>query len=609
MVTRRVHWQAGLAVLGILFALSALVRLVQIRDTAGQVPTSVPTNLPMPSVTPLPTAAPTVTPVTPSPTPTSQPTATPSPTASARPPEPIALPPTRSCHVEAVVGQPQYINPTLAQHDVDRDLVALIFSGLTKVDEHFEIVPDLAQRWRISPDGLTYTFDLRRDVVWHDGTDFTADDVIFTVQSLQQQHYQGPAQLAQLWETVRVEKVHRYSVRFILKEPFSPFLDYTTIGILPTHLLSDVPAALLPQQPYNLNPVGTGPFEVSQVHLDRGYLVLRANSAYFGAIPNLRQMEFQFYPSRTAIMAAYDQRAVTGIGGLLPQELSEVSEHPSLALHSAPVSRETFIFFNLLHPLAPFLAERPLRQALLLSLDRQALIDEVLDGQGIVADNVVFPGTWAHDPDARHYPYDPEDAAALLDEAGWVLPGTGQASGSAAAADKWRQRQGTPLAFSLLVDGANGAHTRLAEEIARQWAQVGVEVRVEPGLSHESLQLGRFTAALVECELPPDPDPYPIWHSTQATAKGQNYTRFSNRAADELMEEGRRVSDVDQRRGLYGEFQEVWAEELPALPLYHPIYHYALDTGIEGAQLGPMLNPSDRFRAIADWSMACDAVP
>jgi len=398
-----------------------------------------------------------------------------------------------------------------------------------------------------------------------------------------------------------VEKVHRYRVRFSLKEPFAPFLDYTTIGILPAHLLADVPAVLLPERPFNLRPVGTGPFQVSEVHLDQGYLVLKANPLYSGPGPQMDEVEFQFYPDLASILAAYDQGAVTGFGGLLPQELEAVRERPSLALYSGPLSGETFIFFNLVHPLAPFLAERGVRQALLLALDRQRLIDEELGGQGIVAHSVVLPNTWAYHPDLPHYAYDPERARSLLEEAGWcglseaeVFPLAGKA--------RVRRREGVELAFSLMVDGANTTHVRLGEEIARQWAEVGVRVHLEPELSQEGLQLGRYMAALVEWrELPPDPDTYPIWHSTQVGGRGQNYTGFNNREADELMEEGRRTTDLEQRMQLYHRFQEIWAQELPALPLYHPIYNYALDRGIEGVHLGLMMSSSDRFRNICQW--------
>ena len=172
--------------------------------------------------------------------------------------------------------------------------------------------------------------------------------------------------------------------------------------------------------------------------------------------------------------------------------------------------------------------------------------------------------------------------------------------------DQTRQREDEKLGFSLLVDGANSTHVRVAEEIARQWGAIGAQVQVEPGLSRELLQSGLYTAALVEWEVPPDPDPYPIWHSTQVSEQGQNYTRFQNREADELMEMGRRISSAEQRVQIYHRFQEIWAHELPALPLYHPIYNYALDRRIEGVHVGLMLGPYDRFRGVCQWHLAPD---
>jgi len=588
---RRVYWQAALAIIGILLCVFVLIYLAQVREAEGQMPVPSATASPAPSATHA--LSPTST-ATPSPTPP-PPTMTPSPTAS-----PTPLPSRPNRHVEAVVGRPEYINPILARQDVDRDLVALIFNGLTRVNERFQIVPDLAQGWQMSENGLVYTFDLRRDVVWHDGTPFTADDVVFTVKAMQERYYQGPSQLANIWRAVKVEKVHRYRVRFTLEEPFAPFLEYTTVGILPAHLLADVPAALLPQQPFNLMPVGTGPFRVSEVHVDEGYLVLEANPAYFRPPPRLECIEFQFYPNQGAILVAYDQGMVTGVGGLSPRNLEEVRRRSSLQLYSALLSRETFVFFNVAHPLAPFLADRQVRQALLLALDRQKLIDQELDGQGVVACSVVLPYTWAYNPDLPCYAYNPQRARTLLEEAGWLPPDSMKASADDAGA------QPAQLTFSLLVDEVNTTHLRLAKEIARQWAEIGVEVQVETGLNLERLRSGRYMAALVESELPADPDPYPLWHSTQADGVGQNYTGFNNRDADELMEEGRQSTDSAHRAQLYRRFQEIWAQELPALPLYYPVYTYVVDQEIGGVQLRLMMGPYDRFRNICEWYLASE---
>jgi peptide/nickel transport system substrate-binding protein len=601
MMTRRIRWLAALAVLVVVLAIAAMAHFVQARRTGGPDPeaqaavsTTVATNH-----TTLPAATASSSLASRAATPGVASTVAPPLSSTSPPTIPTPPPPTPCCHVEAVVGRPLYINPILAQRGVDLDLVALIFNGLTKVSERSEMMPDLARDWQISPDGLTYTFELRRDVAWHDGTRFTADDVMFTVGAMQDEDYQGPAYVADLWRTVQVEKVHRYSVRFILSEPFAPFLEYTASGMLPAHILAAIPAALLPDQQFNLMPVGTGPYKLAEAHLDQGYLVLEANSAYHDP-PRMRQIEFQFYADRATIMVAYDQSAVTGIGGLLPQELATVMSRPSLTLFSAVLSREAFVFFNLANPSTPCLSDPEVRRALLLGLDRQRIINQELAGQGVVAHNVLLPGTWAHNTDAPQYPYDPQRARIVLDEAGWVNPDISR-NLSMPADDQTRRREDESLEFSLLVDGANTTHLRIAEEIARQWSVIGAHVEVEPVLERELLESGLYSAALVEWELVPDPDPYPIWHSTQTEGQGQNYTRFQNREADELMEIGRQIPAEDERVQTYSKFQEIWARELPALPLYHPIYNYALDRRIEGVQMGLMLKPCDRFRGVPLW--------
>ncbi|MBC7242760.1 MAG: peptide ABC transporter substrate-binding protein, partial [Anaerolineae bacterium] len=171
-------------------------------------------------------------------------------------------------YTEGLAGAPQHLNPLLAQYNsVDRDICALLFEGLTAFDEAGRVVPRLAERWAIAPDGLTYTFVLRKGVYWHDGAPFTADDVVFTAGVMADPGFQAldPSGLFDLWSSVKVEKLDDYTVRFTLSEPFAPFLDYSTIGILPAHLLKQMPVPDLPKAAFNSQPVGTGPFMTDSV--------------------------------------------------------------------------------------------------------------------------------------------------------------------------------------------------------------------------------------------------------------------------------------------------------------------------------------------------------
>lgn len=493
--------------------------------------------------------------------------------------------------VEGVAGNPQYLNPLLSQYNqVDAVLCALLFNGLTRLDEQGNVVPDLAESVTVSPEGLTYDFRLRSGLYWHDGAPVTAADVLYTVGAMQAEEFPGVSWLSTLWRAVEVsapEGPEGLAVRFTLQEAFAPFLDYTTIGLLPAHLWDVVPVAQMMSSQLNTRPVGTGPFEVSQITATRAELT--ANPRYHGPAPYLAGLTVRFYPDHQSLLPAYDRGEIDAVSQLWPEELPGSAQRTDLKLFSAPVAGYTLVYLNLQNPNLPFFKEAPVRQALLYALDRQKLVDAVLNGQGLVAHTPVLPGTWAYDAEVRQYGHDPARARQLLDEAGWV-----DSDG-----DGVRDREGARLAFVLL--GNDGP---MIEAIAAAWAEIGVQAMAQtvslPGLTADFLVPRTFDAALVHWELSGDPDPYPLWHSTQATT-GQNYAGWEDRQADEAIEIARALTDRTLRRGLYLQFQRTFAEEVPALLLYYPVYTYGVRDKIHDVQIGPLNSPGDRFRSLATW--------
>lgn len=518
------------------------------------------------------------------------------------PVEMVEAPTAGGRYVEAVFGFSETINPILAPalvqaNPVDQDLGALLFEGLTRLDATGLVSPSLATDWQVSEDGTIYDFQLRQGVTWHDGAPFTAADVAFTVQAMQDPGYQGNAALQDLWSSVTVEVVDDHAVRFGLSQPLPSFLFYTTIGILPAHLLSNVPAADLPAHSFSTRaPVGTGPFQVESVALDR--VSLTAYPGYWGAKPYLQGVEFLFFGDRDTILAAYGRGEVDGFAVEQPAGLPALAELPDLQLYTAQTARYELIFLNLQQETTPYFQVKEVRQALFYALDRQLLIDRVLAGQGLVADSPILPTTWAYDPGAQRYGYDPERAIGLLDESGWV-----DSDG-----DRIRDKEGVSLEFDLLT-GDDPAMAELAEEIATQWQAVGVAATVRPvegAMASNLIRQRAFSAALAEIALTADPDPYPLWHSTQANDPGQNYGGFVNEAADQVMEQGRLAMDLERRAALYRSFQQIFCEEVPALLIHYPTYAYAVDAGVHGVQLAPLLHSSDRFRNIADWYLGSE---
>ncbi len=513
----------------------------------------------------------------------------------------VTVPDVGGTYVEGVAGAPQYINPLLCQlHDEDRDLCSLVFVGLTRLNETGEVVPDLASGWEISPDGITYTFKLRQDARWQDGQPVTADDVLFTTRLLQNPDYPGRPDVGALWQSVTVVRVDAYTVQFQLAQPLAPFLDFTTIGLLPQHALSGTSSANLNQLPFNLQPVGNGPWRVAEVNTSNSRvasIALEPNANYYGPKPKLSRLVFRYYPNSQAVFEALRAGDIDGMGNLPLSLLKRAEAIPNLTIYSATKSRYAALFINLRPDSGAIaLSDKAVRLALMHALDREQLVRDVLGGQGVVADTPFIPGTWACDTSVKSHPYDPERAIQYLRSAGYELATVAPSNISV-----W-QKNGEPIAFTLLTQD-DPTRRALAEAVARQWRDLGVQVSVQPvrNLVRDFLSPRQFHVALVESLVDGDPDPYPIWHRSQIVPPGQNYTGFDNADASEWLEKARLTTDRATRFEYYRRFQALFAEEMPAIPLYYPTYQYAISSRVKRVQIPPLVYPSDRLRTIGEW--------
>lgn len=501
-------------------------------------------------------------------------------------------------YVEGIVGSPRHINPLLSGYnEVDRDIASLVFSGLTRLNARGEVEPDLARDWEISPDGEQYTFYLRSNAQWHDDAPVTVDDVIFTINLLQDPDFPGPSELGtNLWRMIKVEKIDQLTIRFTLPEPYAPFLDYTTFGVLPVHLLAGTRVDDLSNIDFNLQPVGSGPFQVESIEIEDDVItsmVLKQFSGYYRGRAYLDRVQIRFYSSHRAALDAYEEEEIEGLSKIPLDELSRARSLPSLNLYSAQIAEYSIVFLNLNHPDLPFFQEPEIRQALMYALDRQQIVSDLLAGQGLVIDSPIIPGTWAHKEYLSGYEYDLLVANKLLEENGWrELDGD----------DEPRFKAGKRLEFTLLaLDDPDRAE--IARMIAEQWSAAGINVTVEtvsPSEMNAALEARDFEAVLARIALPGDPDPYPFWHESQVE-NGQNYAGFTHRRISEILERARVTADRERRKALYNEFQELFVQEVPSVLLYVPIYTYGVGDGIQDVQIGPLMHPADRFRTLSDW--------
>ncbi|MGI5836778.1 MAG: ABC transporter substrate-binding protein [Chloroflexota bacterium] len=521
----------------------------------------------------------------------------------------ITVPDTGGAYVEAAIRNPDYLNPILLQYNqVDRDLCALIFSGLTRLDEHGLVVPDLAERWEIGDEGKSYLFHLKENVRWHDRTPFTADDVVFTVKAMQDPDFQGSQEVADLWRNVVVDQLDEFTVKFTLKEPFAPFLEYTTVGIIPRHLYADYLGEAMLSSPHNQRPIGTGPFKLArgegaglEASISSDGIILEPHTEYYGPVPHLAQLRFRFYPDYASALAALEKGEVDGLPYLDIQDVSRLETNENLAVYSAPdYLRYTILFLN---NSSPLFKDRSVRQAIAHAIDKERLVQMILEGQGLPGKGPISPASWAFNPNAKDYEYDPTKAEALLETAGWI-----DSNG-----DGVREKDGTELSFVVLTND-NQRRIKAGELLAEDLRKIGFKTEVQAtgwtDLLREYLASRTFVGAIAEqWLLTVDPDVYSLWHSSQAREGGYNLSGISNEQIDKILEEARRTVERTRRTQLYSEFQEIWAEECPSVLLYYPEFNWAVSSNIKGITLTTLIDGSSRFRHVTQWYVKTKQVP
>lgn len=502
-------------------------------------------------------------------------------------------------YTEALIGALGRLNPLLDWNNpADRDADRLIFSGLVKFDARGLPQPDLAESWGTSSDGTIYNFTLRPNAVWHDGVPVTSDDLIFTIDLIKSTSL-FPTDMKNLWTQIDVKRLDAHNLKLTLPEPYAPFLDYATFGILPKHLLASAAARGLDSDPFNINPVGTGPYKFDHLIIEAGKIsgvVLAANERYYGAKPFIQQVVFRYYPDSQTAMDAYKQGEVLGISDVTPEILPQALQDTHLSVYTSRLPEISIILLNLKNPAAPYLENANVRRALMLGLNRDSLVGSFLRGEAIVADGPILPGSWAYYDGTEHLGYDPEGAVQLLRNEGYVIPASGGTV---------RAKENTALDF-VLVHPDDALHTQLAQAIQQQWAQIGVQInlRAVPYDQMVPAYLGprSYEAALADLNLArtPDPDPYPFWHQAEATG-GQNYSQWDDRSASEYLEQARTETDFTVRARLYRNFQVIFQKELPSLPLYYPVYNYGVDAQVRGVQVAPLYDTSDRLALLGTW--------
>jgi peptide/nickel transport system substrate-binding protein len=503
------------------------------------------------------------------------------------------------------------LNPLLEGfNQADRDVTALIFEGLMKTDAYGNAVPSLAAGPpRVSNDGLTYVFTLRKDVLWHDGEPFTSADVLFTISLMQAEDFGGAPDLRNFWRTVEVDALNAQTVRFRLAQPLATFPDYLRIGILPEHALRGVTGRTLVTHPFNLNPIGTGAYQFERLLSDgvrlRGVRLRAAPT--FAARPEaaegyaLRQLDLICYPTWDEARTAFERGEVNSLSDVPSAVVQSLKALP-LTLYTAYKPALGAVIYNWASDSAPFFRDVRFRQALARSVDRSALVTQFMADRAVVANTPILPSSWAYAPEISCPSYDPDAPEAAVRSLAQVqiAPQPERDPNAPREAPPQHAR----YRFQLLLSD-DVAQAALGQAVAEAWRALGLSVDavvVDRVTFRERLANGSFEAALVELDLAPsaDPDPYSIWRQVPSEG-GLNFGRLNDRRISELLESARQTTDGSARVALYAEFQRLFCDRAAALLLYYPIYYYGVDTRLSGVQLGFVSQPADRFRTLGAW--------
>lgn len=497
---------------------------------------------------------------------------------------------------EGIVGFPRFINPVLSTSDSDKDLTMLVYSGLLKTTSLGETIPDLAEKYEISSDGLTYTLTLREDLEFHDGTKLTADDILFTIEKIQDPNLKSPRSGS--WDGVRVSKIDEKTISFTLTEPFAPFIQNLTIGILPKHIWKNISNEEFPFSQFNIKPIGSGPYKIDSQNYSGGGLpneyTLKSFRDYALGEPYVSKIIIKSYPSEKDLINAYKNEDIESLHSISPKQLSGIEAKQEDVILS-PLPRIFGVFFN--QNVAPVLVNKEVRQALEIVTDKKEIIDNILGGYGKIIEDPV-PNNNLTQKEATSTEARVASAKALLEKNGWKLNN----SGLYAKTDK--NKKTTVLSFSISTGDASELK-ETAILLQKQWQKIGAQVEVKifelSDLNQNIIKTRKYDSLLFGEIVGSDYDLYPFWHSSQRTSPGLNIAMYANVKVDKTLETLRKTTDEEKRIDLLSDLSKEIRNDQPAIFTYSPYFIYVIPNKIKGVKVGTLTYPGERFSDVNKW--------
>lgn len=501
-------------------------------------------------------------------------------------------------YTEGLIGSPRLVNPILAVSDVDRDLVKLLFAGLMRYDTDGQLVPDLANAYTIDAEQKVYTFELRSDLKWHDNMPLTADDIVFTFNSIKNSEYKSPLKTS--LAGVTVQKINDQTIQFHLTSPFAPFLSILTVGIIPEHLWYSVPAFSAALSDLNTKPVGSGPYQFKSLTRDtngsiKSY-VLETYKNYHLDHPYIGELGFKFYPDFETAITALQNKNIEGLV-YLPQSYKTIIDDGDLTLHQLHFPQYTAVFFN--PEKLSILSDQNLRKSLGMAIDKQRVLNEVLGGDGQVIHSPILPTMLGYDQNLKSPDYNPDEAKKILDNLGWTIKNESQF--------RTKGEGDTTQELTIKLTTLDQPETVKAVSIIQEaWENIGVKTELEivayDRIKQDIIDPRNYQTLVFSEVINVASGPYPFWHSSQNKNPGLNLSVLANKDVDSALEKIREAKTNDEKLQWLESFQKKLLEFDFAIFLYSPTYIYPTSDKLKGLDYLKFINlPSDRFNNINTW--------
>lgn len=500
---------------------------------------------------------------------------------------------------EGILGQYTNSNPVYASGSVNSAVSHLIFAGLLTYDDNDQLTGDLAKDWKVNASGEVYTVYLRNNLKWQDGQPVTADDVVFTYDVIQNPDADSPLNAS--WQNVTVTALDAHTVQFTLPNPLSSFPYSLTTGIIPKHILGNVPMDQMRSVAFNTTaPVGAGPFSLQSVQVngvsadsEQQAIELKAFSGYHFGKPKLDRFFVHAFGDENQMVKSFKDQEINAMAGLSSTP-SSLKNNRSIQTYDIPLTAGTYTFFKTSDGV---LSDPKVRQAIIAGSNTA----QIIKNAGYIATPVNEPllkNQLGYDPQFQQLPFDPAKAISELDADGWK---TGP--------DGYRyNKSGQQLAFGLYAPNTD-EYAIIARELHKQWRAIGVDATVnlqDPSDFNATLAYHDYDALLYSISIGVDPDVFVYWDSSQADIRSPtrlNFSEYKSATADASLEAGRTRTDPTLRVIKYQPFLKAWQQDAPALGLYQPRFLYITRTKVFGLDSNPINTDANRFDNVQNWEI------